>query len=166
VNAQASDRFWAKVHRGSAGECWTWQGPRNGTGYGRFSIGKRMVQAHRFAFEEVRGPIPEGLVLDHRCRTPLCVNPWHLDPVTHRENILRGIGPSAQNVRKTHCPEGHEYSVENTIVKGTQRHCRACRVKHDRNYKERHRSKVAANHRRYMRLWRAARLTSSPENPA
>jgi hypothetical protein len=62
------------------------------------------------------GPIPPNRQLDHLCRNPQCVNPKHLDLVSHRENVLRGIGFYAINARKTHCPQGHPYTPENTIV--------------------------------------------------
>lgn len=102
--------------------------------YGFFSKklpnGKRkLMPAHRYAFELHRGPIPEGLELDHLCRSTLCVNPAHLEPITHRENIRRGY---ALKPLVTHCKHGHEYSASNTYWKlrpgGTRtRECRICR---------------------------------------
>jgi hypothetical protein len=87
--------------------------------------------AHRVAYEIYRGPIPEGLVLDHLCRNRQCVNPSHLEAVENRTNILRGTGFAAHHARKSHCPQGHEYGTENTYLdKGGMRHCRACG--HDR----------------------------------
>lgn len=71
----------------------------------------------------LRGPIPEGLVIDHLCRDLLCVNPGHLEPVTQKENVRRGVGHGAE----THCPQGHEYTEANTRVsKKNKRYCRAC----------------------------------------
>jgi hypothetical protein len=128
-----ADRFWEKVNQ--TGECWLWTGGINGTGYGVFMRtpiernGKfRAVPAHRFAYELLVGPIPPGLHVDHLCRVTSCVNPDHLEPVTVRENTLRGIGPSAANAAATHCKYGHEFTPENTWtdVKRNSRHCRTC----------------------------------------
>jgi HNH endonuclease len=92
-----SERFWAKInkggpipeHRSDLGPCWLWTAATN-YGYGVFRIDRRSIYAHRYAYELLVGPIPDGLQLDHLCRVPPCVNPTHLEPVTHRENILRG----------------------------------------------------------------------------
>lgn len=121
------DRFWSKVDK--SGDCWIWTAAKFGNGYGMFSPdyrGKSWL-AHRFAYEMKVGPIPEGLTIDHLCRKHACVNPAHLEPVTKRENTLRGISPVAVNAQRTHCPHGHAYSPENTWVDKTgARHCRIC----------------------------------------
>lgn len=98
-------------------ECWLWTGLQH-KGYGRYSDGL----AHRVSYEIHRGPIPDGLELDHLCRTPLCVNPDHLEPVTRAENMRR------RAAAKTHCINGHEYTPENTYVMAGAgyRSCRAC----------------------------------------
>lgn len=99
VGASVEWRFWSKVdftgpvpaHRPDLGECWLWTGGRQRTGYGRFGIGQSYkVLAYRFAYEFCVGVVPAGLTLDHLCRIRLCVNPWHLEPVTHLENVRRG----------------------------------------------------------------------------
>jgi hypothetical protein len=70
--------------------CWIWQRSQDGHGYGTACLpGQRRVKAHRMVYEREVGPIPAGLDLDHLCRTPLCVNPAHLEPVTRRENVAR-----------------------------------------------------------------------------
>lgn len=109
--------------------CWEWLRAKV-RGYGVVNdprIGHN-VPAHRYVYEINREPIPAGLTLDHLCRNPGCVNPWHLEPVTSGENVLRGTGPSATNLRKTNCKNGHEFSPENTHVtpKG-KRQCLTCR---------------------------------------
>jgi hypothetical protein len=83
-----ADRFWEKVDK--SGECWLWQAGKC-AGYGRFFVpGSRPVPAHRWAYEALVGPIPDGLVIDHLCRNPACVNPAHMEPVTIVENVRRG----------------------------------------------------------------------------
>jgi len=131
------ERFWGHVHKTDT--CWLWTG-HIVLGYGRLLIGsrtdksRRAIPAHRFAYELLIGPIPEGAELDHLCRNRCCVNPSHLEPVTRKENILRGNGITAQNARKTHCPKGHPYDEANTIlITNGGRKCRACR---DERYKQ------------------------------
>lgn len=118
--------------------CWLWLGAdttRNGLTYGRPRYaGARSganCGAHRVIYEELIGRIPEGLELDHRCRTPLCVNPAHLEPTTHRENILRGVGVAARNAAKTHCPQGHPLTPGNLVLSRRDGK-RACLICHRR----------------------------------
>lgn len=99
--------------------CILWTGSVS-KGYGQISIKGRLYRAHRVSFECRNGPIPPKLYLDHLCRTPLCINPAHLEPVTHQENLARG----ARLI--THCPHGHEYSPANTKVYPSGRTCIAC----------------------------------------
>ncbi len=130
-----AERFWSKVIRLSDAGCWLWTSAQDGRGYGTFGRpGGRQrshnLRAHRVAYELLVGPIPAGLEIDHLCRVPLCVNPAHLEPVTRRENILRGIGPqtiSARVVTQTHCKRGHLYDDKNTRwTRAGTRACRAC----------------------------------------
>lgn len=119
-------RFWSKVRAVPSG-CWVWTGARS-EGYGRFSHNGVVQPAHRVTYLTLVGPIAAGLHIDHLCRNRSCVNPEHLEPVTPRENVLRGIGPSAQHAMKTHCPAGHPYSAANTYLYRGMRMCRACRA--------------------------------------
>lgn len=93
--------------------CWLWTGHRTASGYGLIRLDGQRERVHRVSYEAFVGPIPEGLVTDHLCRTPLCINPSHLEPVTNQENLRRGLS-SNQNRAKTHCPRGHAYTPENT----------------------------------------------------
>lgn len=128
-------RFWAKVdkngpipeHRPELGPCWLWTGGTWSKGYGQFWNGQRGVSAHCYAYEIQYGSIPDGLQVDHLCRALTCVNAAHLEAVTGRVNVLRGTGPTAINISKTHCPKGHPYDLLNTFWdrKG-YRKCRSC----------------------------------------
>lgn len=107
--------------------CWLFQGYVGHDGYGQKWNGSRVVRAHRYMWVLMRGPIPENLQIDHLCRVRNCVNPQHMELVTNVENILRGKSFSAINARKTHCPQGHPYSDENTW-RGTTRFQRLCKT--------------------------------------
>lgn len=120
------ERFWSKVEK--TDYCWEWKAAKTPKGYGQFNIDKVVLRAHRVAYELVVGPIPDGLTIDHLCRNPSCVNPDHLEPVTNRENTLRGSNFIAQHAKKTHCPHGHEYTEENTYRKPRGgRECLTCK---------------------------------------
>lgn len=135
------ERFMSHVEKVTESGCWIWMASIGSGGYGKFGVGarpgKKLSQgsvsraAHQVAYELMFGPIPEGMDLDHLCRVRCCVNPQHLEPVTHQENCRRGIAAevaTARNRAKTHCPRGHEYTPENTFVTQGGRKCKACRV--------------------------------------
>ena len=121
------ERFWAKVKKLENG-CWEWIGALLASGYGQFALRHNQnVSAHRISYEWENGAIPEELQLDHLCRNRKCVNPEHLQPVTKRDNILRGVGFGAKNSQKTHCPKGHPYDLFNTYhIPNGRRGCRIC----------------------------------------
>ena len=125
------EKFWSKVEKTDT--CWLWTAGLNGSeevggGYGYYHHGSVMQVAHRVAYEEVVGPIPEGMVLDHLCRVRKCVRPDHLEIVTIQENVLRGVGMGARNAKKTHCPQGHEYTEENLVKLASGfRRCKQCK---------------------------------------
>ena len=144
------ERFLAKFEIAESG-CWIWTAGRNSDGYGTFNDGvRRGVGAHRFAYLHYVGPIPEGLELDHLCRVRSCVNPDHLEAVTHAENIRRGESPSALCALRRHCVNGHEFSPENTYTsKRGGRECRICKRDYMRAYKPIWRAKQKALGKRY-----------------
>jgi len=122
-------RFLSHWHRESLdpAACWLWDAYTNRPKpYGRFRLDGKLEVAHRVAYRMFVGPIPDGLTLDHLCRRPRCVNPFHLEPVTVTENIRRGT--QGWNMRqRTHCPRGHAYDAANTWTsKAGSRHCRTC----------------------------------------
>lgn len=109
--------------------CWEWSGSIDPAyGYGRLSFGGRQWRAHRWVYEKLRGPIPAGLTLDHLCRNRTCVNPDHLEPVTNKVNVLRGVGITARRARQTDCVHGHPFDSANThLGQHGERICRICR---------------------------------------
>lgn len=119
------ERFFAHVTEDATG-CWMFDSLTT-RGYGQFQHDRTHVAAHRWAYQLLVGEIPDGLTLDHLCRVRACVNPWHLEPVPHRTNILRGEGPAAINARRTQCVNGHPFTSENTyLTPDGRRQCRTC----------------------------------------
>lgn len=154
------ERLEQRILVGPSG-CWLVP-TRHPDGYARIAeggTGGRMLMAHRVSYEYFVGPIPEGLTLDHLCRVHNCVNPEHLEPVTQRVNILRGFGAAATNARKTHCPQGHEYTPENTYRDEGRRVCRICKREGVQRCRRAHLSERAA----YMRKRRG--MDTSLEDP-
>lgn len=125
--------------------CWLWQASVNGDGYGSINY-DGYTAAHIMVYERFRGPVPDGLELDHQCRVRRCVNPDHLEPVTTRVNVLRGEGASAQHARATHCKKGHAYTARLNYSKmhGYHRRCWECDKENKRRYYESKRKRGSA----------------------
>jgi hypothetical protein len=125
------ERLWGRVDKNGPNGCWVWIGGTSDTGYGtiRGTINgnPKGLYVHRVAYEFMRGGIPAGLHIDHLCRNKRCVNPDHLEPVTQKENSLRGISPNAINARKKKCKWGHPLSGKNLYIRKVgQRMCLRC----------------------------------------
>jgi hypothetical protein len=118
-------RFWSKVNYTST--CWSWLAYKNKDGYGRFIMKGKVKFAHRVAYESMHGNVPAGMELDHLCKNRACVNPSHMEPVTHIENVKRGNA----NYKKhfTHCVNGHPLNQK--------RKCNICQAAAQRRYRER-----------------------------
>lgn len=127
------ERFWSKVDK--SGDCWLWTKALDPAGYAFIGIDGQGVRAHRWAWESVNGPIPEGLEIDHLCRVRHCVNPDHLEPVTHAENMIRA---AEARIPPTHCIRGHEFTPENTMTPPSGgRKCRACKNLLNKTWRQR-----------------------------
>jgi len=131
----APQRFWSQTDKGDG--CWLWTGGKTLAGYGQLSIDYRKTLAHRYAYELLVGPIPPGMEIDHLCRNRSCVNPQHMEAVTHAENMRR-------QVRRPHCPQGHEMTGHNLMYRkdGGGRICRACRDQRNRSAYQRRRTQA------------------------
>jgi hypothetical protein len=118
------ERFWAKVDKDGPNGCWLWLASIDAHGYSHAGKGRL---AYRLAYQLVRGPVPAGLELDHLCRNKLCVNPDHLEPVTHAENVRRG----ALHRRRVTCEAGHLLALTRKVVNGRSKGCRVCKQMRD-----------------------------------
>ena len=135
----SEDRFWFQLDKSShiptwtpfLGPCWIRRTPRTAgqlqKNYSGVTVEGQQLRAFNYVYEYVVGPIPDGLVLDHLCRNPPCVNPGHMEPVPHAENIRRGYEAKAQ----THCKRGHDLSLTSRITSSGSRDCVECGKERD-----------------------------------
>ncbi len=134
-------RFMTKVDRSGPPHpkmgtpCWLWRGRPNAEGYAQFYTGGKTYRAHRWIFEQINGPVSAALHCDHLCRVRHCTNPDHVEPVTPRENLMRGETLAAFRASRTHCPSGHPLSGPNLYEKRQKngcahRQCKTCMAAH------------------------------------
>lgn len=154
LSTKDQDRFWEKVDKSDPKSCWLWQRYLNNKGYGKFSLEGEPVYAHRLAYQMEVGPIPQGTELDHLCSTPACVNPSHLESVTHTENVRRG------KATKTHCLRGHPRTPEN--LQGWN--CKICSKEYAKKYREENRERDAEKISAYQKEYRTKNLNKLKEN--
>lgn len=121
-------RFRGHMHVDDNG-CWLWTAALNHDGYAWFSVMGAACLGHRWSYQRTNGPIPDGTELDHLCRVRRCVNPAHLEPVTHKANVLRGESFAARNAVKATCDEGHAFTLNPT---NGRRQCKPCARERDR----------------------------------
>lgn len=155
-------RLTKQIHIDLTTGCWVWTGSLSGKppGYGTTFYRGKAERTHRLMYAILRGPVPRGVsrdipVLDHTCNNPHCCNPYHLELTPQRDNILRGTGACASNMRKTHCPKGHPLPEQPNLSYGKARRCMTCllekrqankakKAAYDRAYRERSKPRKAA----------------------
>jgi hypothetical protein len=137
-------------------DCWIWTGAKLEE-YAIVRRKEKAIRVHRLFWIALYGPIQEGKELDHLCRNKLCVNPRHLESVTHRVNVLRGNSPSAIHAGQTYASCGHPYDAKDSL----RRYCKTCRTSWHRNYYRRNSHKILARQKVYRHAkrrdaWRKA----------
>lgn len=136
VTRKALSRFKSKISIDVVTGCWLWTAGKVGSGYGAFKFCGKQWTASKWIATIVYGNLGE-LEPDHLCRVRACANPTHLEPVTHKTNVLRGVGPTAVNAVKTECIRGHSFTGYNLVVNSIgHRSCRSCAVDRIRRWRK------------------------------
>ena len=137
-----AEKFEERISPEPMSGCWLWTAGVDEKGYGLFRVNGITHRAHRYAFKAVKGPIPEGYMIDHTCSVRCCVNPDHLEAVTGQENAMRTVRRGRhQHAIKTHCRNGHPYSGGNLVFVGSERRCRVCLRANARAYQQRRKNR-------------------------
>lgn len=145
--------------------CWIWEGGLDPDGYAIGWADGKSVRVHRYVYKQLKGPIPQGLMPDHLCRVRCCCNPDHLELVTNRVNLHRGVGVNPINSAKTHCPAGHEYTPDNTYVTSDgKRMCKTCHRETTRRNKSKRTEEAKARYAARYRKWWAENRDRLNEN--
>ncbi len=141
VSTDLLERFWSKVEdisNKTIDDCWNWIGCLDSSGYGIIRVRMKRqshLGAHRLSYAIFKGPLDDKLVVTHDCDNPKCVNHFHLTQKTMKENsedCVKRDRLNNWNKFKTHCPVGHEYTEENTIIDQGKRVCRKCKYKRNK----------------------------------
>jgi hypothetical protein len=134
LNDKQLESFWIRVDKKSSSECWEWTGALTNKGYGKLSFSYKSRAAHRLSYELFYGEIADGLFVCHKCDNPKCINPHHLFLGTHKDNMVDMCSKGRQNMqKKTHCPQGHEYTLDNIFqATDNRRRCLICKRAQDR----------------------------------
>lgn len=146
MKTTAEQRFWSQVRKTK--KCWNWCGSKMGLGYGRIFVKGKSIVAHRFSYMLLKGSIRKGLELDHLCRNKKCVNPSHLEAVSHKENCLRGRSFTAFHAAKKYCKRGHKFNSKNTrmIVHKNRlspaRNCKLCAKITNKRWRDKNPEKI------------------------
>jgi hypothetical protein len=148
---RAMKRLMAKVDIQPDG-CWRWIGQiRKRDGYGRMSLARKSITAYRASYLLFRGDIPSGLEIDHLCRNHACVNPDHLEAVTHVENLRRSPIVGRHGGKRTHCKNGHSFETAQRGARG-ERICKCCKTE----WYEQNKARIIEKHRQW-RIQRRAK---------
>jgi hypothetical protein len=143
-DSRLPERFWLKVRINPITGCWPWVAARGTTGgYAQYKHDGSMKYAHKVAYEVLVGEVPpETPDLDHLCEVRHCVNPDHLEPVTHKENVMRGQGWAPILAARRYCQNGHEFTADNIYIdprRSGTRACRQCRYESTKKFNEKKR---------------------------
>jgi len=131
ISSQVLKRFYSYIKINPKSKCWEWQRYITKDGYGQYYFDFKLGYAHRFAYEYFKGTLQNNQHIHHTCENSICVNPDHLEQLSPKEHIRK---TPLHNAKKTHCPQGHEYTSENTYFYSAGRRCKKCLKLHHHNY--------------------------------
>lgn len=149
-----SDRLYSKIERDPLTGCFNWTASKHRSGYGQIKVSKKTLLAHRVSYQLHYGVDPLELNVCHKCDNPSCINPQHLFLGTHTDNMQDMVrkgryNPINQHTNKTHCKNGHEFTVENTYYRAENRNHRLCKVCNKLSYNKNIEKRRAYDRLRY-----------------